>query len=140
MTLHQKELVLNSFTKIVPIIEETGEIFFSRLFEIAPYVRPLFKEDLKTLGRRFMLNLAMIVHNLDSIENITPMLQKLGRDHRAFGITEGHYDIAASALLWTLERCLGSECTDEVRNSWISLYSLASGIMKKAAKDVSLAA
>lgn len=140
MTHHQKELILTSFTRIVPIAEETGELFFSRLFEIAPYVRPMFKEDLKVQGRRFMLSLAMIVHNLESAEIITPMLQKLGRDHRSHGVTFGHYDIAASALLWTLERCLGGEFTDEVRNSWISLYTYVSGIMKKAAEDVSLAA
>ncbi len=140
MTLHQKELVATSFAKLIPIAEETGELFFSRLFEIAPYVRPLFKEDLTVQGRRFMLSLAMVVHNLESIETITPMLQKLGRDHRSYGVTAGYYDIGASALLWTLERCLGGDFTDEVRNSWISMYTLVSGIIKKAAEDVSLAA
>ncbi|MFZ4620219.1 MAG: globin domain-containing protein [Bacteroidota bacterium] len=140
MTLHQKELVVNSFTKIGPIAEETGELFFSRLFEIAPYVRPLFKEDLKVMGMKFMQSLAVIVSNLDKMETVTPVLQKLGREHRSYGVTTGHFDIAASALLWTLERCLGGDFTDEVRNAWISLYTLVSGIMKKAADDVSLAA
>ncbi len=140
MTLHQNELVLKSFTKICPITEETGEIFFSRLFEIAPYIRPLFKMDLKVMETKFMQFLAVIVHSLDQIEAVTPVLQKLGREHSSYGVTTGHFDIAASALLWTLERCIGGEFTDEVRNAWISMCTLVSGIMKKAAEEVSFAA
>ncbi len=140
MTLHQKELVRTSFAKISLIAEETGELFFSRLFEIAPYIRPLFKGEIKEQGKEFMSSLSAVVNDLDTLETVTPVLKKIGREHKSYGITHGHYDIVASALLWTLERGLGRDFTDEVRNAWISMYMLVSGIMKKGSEEVSLAA
>lgn len=140
MTKHQQELVRTSFAKVIPIAEEAADLFYSRLFEIAPYIRPLFKGDLKDQGRKLMQTLHVAVNTLDRIDAMTPALQKLGRDHKSYGVVNGHYDIVASALLWTLERALGGEFTDEVRNAWVSMYTTVSGIMKRAADEVQLAA
>ncbi|MFA5834131.1 MAG: globin family protein [Bacteroidota bacterium] len=140
MTQHQQELVRTSFAKVILISEETTDLFYSRLFEIAPYIRPLFKDDLKEQGQKFMQTLHVVVNSLDNIDTISPALQKMGRDHKAYGVVNGHYDIVASALLWTLERVLGRDFTDEVRNAWVSMYTTISSIMKRAADEVQLAA
>lgn len=140
MTEHQKELVRGSFRKIAPIAEETTDLFYSRLFEIAPYVRPLFKGEMHEQGAKMMTMLQAVIHILDRFEENIPRLEKLGRDHRSYGVTSGHYDIFASALLWSLERMLGRDFTDDVRNAWVSLYVDISAVMKKAAKDVTKAA
>jgi len=140
MTQHQQELVRASFAKILPISEEAADLFYSRLFEIAPYIRPLFKGDIKDQGQKLIQTLHIAVNSLDRIDTVTPALQKIGRAHKAFGVVNGHYDIVASALLWTLERTLGGEFTDEVRNAWVSMYTTISRIMKQAADEVQLAA
>ncbi len=140
MTHHQKELIRSSFAMIQPIAEEAADLFYSRLFEIAPYVRPLFRGDLKEQGKTLMQMLTIAVNNLDRMEEITPSLQKMGRDHKSYGVTNGHYDIVASALLWTLERGLGSDFTDEVRSAWVAMYTTLAGVMKQAADDVQRAA
>jgi hemoglobin-like flavoprotein len=136
MTKHQQKLVQSSFKKLSPITQE----FYSRLFEIAPYLRPLFRNDLKEQGKKLMETLAVVVNGLDRFEEVSPLLKKLGQQHTSYGVTNAHYDIAASALLWTLERGLGAEFTDEVRNAWVSLYGIVADTMKKGAEEVQRAA
>jgi hemoglobin-like flavoprotein len=140
MTKHQQELVQSSFKKLSPITQEAAELFYSRLFEIAPYLRPLFRNDLKEQGKKLMETLAVVVNGLDRFEDISPLLKKLGQQHTLYGVTNAHYDIAASALLWTLERGLGAEFTDEVRNAWVSFYGIVADTMKKGAEEVHHAA
>jgi hemoglobin-like flavoprotein len=140
MTEHQRELVRSSFLKIIPIAEETSDLFYSRLFEIAPYIRPIFKGDMKEQGKKMMTMLEYIVQTTERFGENIPSLEKLGKDHRRYGVTSGHYDIFASALLWTLERMLGRDFTDDVRNAWVLLYVDISAVMKKAASNATKAA
>jgi hemoglobin-like flavoprotein len=140
MTDHQQELVRSSVQKIMLISDETADLFYSRLFEIAPYVRPLFKGDMKDQGARMMTMLHYAVQNMHRLNECASMLEQLGQKHRSYGVTGGHYDIFASALLWTLERMLGREFTDDVRNAWVALYLEISAAMKKGSADVTRAA
>lgn len=140
LTDHQIALIRSSYDRILPLAEETGDLFYSRLFEIAPYLRPLFRGDMKVQGRKVMEMLTFIVISADDLEQVTPRLQQLGKDHRSYGVTSGHYDIFASALLWTLERMLGREFTDEVRNAWVALYVDVTTPMKKGAAGATIAA
>mgnify|MGYP003694696607 CR=1 FL=1 len=51
----------------------------------------------------------------------------LGSRHAAHGVGEHDYLSARRALLWTLERVLGSAFTPEVRESWATVYDLLAG-------------
>ncbi|TJW28878.1 MAG: hemin receptor, partial [Mesorhizobium sp.] len=42
MTPSQTDLVQSSFIKVAPIAETAASLFYERLFEIAPEVKPLF--------------------------------------------------------------------------------------------------
>ena len=46
MTPQQIELVQSSFKKVVPIAGTAADLFYNRLFEIAPEVRSMFPQDL----------------------------------------------------------------------------------------------
>jgi len=131
MTQHQIELVKSSFAKILPIAQEVTDIFYSRLFEIAPYLRSLFIGDMKEQGKKMIETLTFAVDNLNRLEEIVPALQKMGNDHKSYGVANAHYDIVASALLWTLERGLGAEFTNDVRNAWVALYITVVDTLKK---------
>ena len=50
MDANQIALIRESWAKVVPISEPAAELFYGRLFERAPEVRPLFTTDLKSLG------------------------------------------------------------------------------------------
>ncbi|RFB99401.1 hypothetical protein B5K08_02365 [Rhizobium leguminosarum bv. trifolii] len=46
MNQHNISLVQQSFKKLVPRADQVGLMFYGRLFETFPEVRPLFAEDI----------------------------------------------------------------------------------------------
>ena len=52
MTPEQVKLVQDSFAKVAPIADKAAELFYQRLFEVAPAVRPLFHGDMAEQGRK----------------------------------------------------------------------------------------
>lgn len=133
MTPEQKALVQTSFAQVVPIKEAAADLFYSRLFEIDPSLRPLFKGDIKEQGAKLIAMIATAVNGLDRLEAIVPAVQALGRRHAGYGVTAAHYDTVAGALLWTLEKGLGPAFTDDVRGAWTACYTVLADTMKQAA-------
>ena len=68
MTPKDIDLVQRSFAKVAPVDDETGVLFYQRLFEIAPEVRPFFRGDIDAQGRMFMSMLTVAVNGLTTFE------------------------------------------------------------------------
>src|SRR5262245_26182344 len=98
ITAFQKSLVQTSFAPINPISEQFAALFYTRLFELDPSLRRLFKEDLHAQHRELAHMLAAAVNGLDTPEQLLPVLQDLGRRHVAYGVTEAHYETVGVAL------------------------------------------
>jgi hemoglobin-like flavoprotein len=133
MTPHGKQLVQESWALVSPISEVAAGLFYGRLFELDPSLRPLFKGDITEQGRKLMQTLAVVVKGLDNLDGLVPAVEALGRRHGGYGVQDSHYDTVASALLWTLERGLGEAFTPEVRDAWVEAYTLLATVMKRAA-------
>lgn len=133
MTPDQVALVRTSFDKVRPISEEAARLFYARLFEIAPEVRPLFKSNMAEQGRKLMGALALVVNGLDDLAKLGPAVEALGKRHAAYGVTDDHYQPVGAALIWTLEQGLGPDFTAEVRTAWIDAYLALADIMQDAA-------
>ena len=133
MTPAEKDLVQTTFAKVVPIAEQAAALFYGRLFEMDPSLRPLFKTDLREQGRKLMNMIAFCVNGLDALDQLVPAVQGLGKRHVAYGVTDAHYDTVAGALLWTLEKGLGPEFTPDVKAAWTNVYVLLASTMKAAA-------
>ncbi|MBC8554695.1 MAG: hypothetical protein H8D23_34215, partial [Candidatus Brocadiales bacterium] len=54
MKVDQIMLVQKTFEKVRPISKVAAELFYNRLFELAPSLKSLFKGDMKTQGRMLM--------------------------------------------------------------------------------------
>jgi hemoglobin-like flavoprotein len=121
--------VRNSFDRIWPVSERTADLFYDRLFELAPEVRPLFREDMDEQKRKFMATLAVIVGSLDDSSRLVPLTKTLARQHGDFGIEEAHYRQVGEALLWSLERGLGADWSPSVAASWRKAYGIVSNFM-----------
>lgn len=126
-------LVQKSFYEIIPISHKFSAMFYDRLFELDPSVRSLFKGDMHTQGLKLISSLSIIVHCLNKPESILADLQYLGASHVEYGVEPRHYDLAGSALLWTLEKCLGSGFTPELKTAWTEAYLLLVSVMKEGA-------
>jgi len=133
MTPEQVKLVQDSFKKVVPIAGTAADLFYDRLFTIAPEVRSLFPSDLTEQKKKLMQMLATAVTNLHQVETILPAVEALGRRHVSYGVTPKHYEPVGAALLWTLEQGLGAEFTPPVKDAWTETYMTVAGVMTKAA-------
>jgi nitric oxide dioxygenase len=140
MTPKDIDLVQASFAKVAPIAETAAGMFYGRLFEIAPEVRPLFESDLSDQGRKLMATLAVVVNGLRDLEAVVPAVEALARRHVAYGVRPEHYDPVGSALLWTLAEGLGDDFDPETESAWAGAYALLSGVMIAAAYDTPTAA
>jgi nitric oxide dioxygenase len=129
MTPTQIKLVQDSFAKVAPISEQAADLFYGRLFDIAPEVKPLFRSDMKEQGRKLMATLAIVVNGLTDLTPILPAASALARRHVGFGVKPGHYVPVGQALLWTLERGLGPQWTPELAAAWTAAYTTLSQYM-----------
>ncbi|MEM1045629.1 MAG: methyl-accepting chemotaxis protein [Pseudomonadota bacterium] len=129
----QISLVQETFALIEPIADKAAELFYGRLFEIAPHVRPLFKGEMAEQQRKLMAVLKIAVAGLSDPDRLVPTVQALGRRHTEYGVAEADYDSVAAALLWTLGQGLGEAFTPEVEAAWTAVYGLLAGVMIETA-------
>jgi hemoglobin-like flavoprotein len=136
MTPEQVQLVQSSFEKVAPIAPEAADIFYARLFEIAPEVRKLFPEDLTEQKGKLMSMLTTAVTNLHQVDKIIPAVEDLGRRHVDYGVTADQYKPVGEALIYTLEKGLGDDFTPDVKDAWVATYTTVQSVMTKAAAEV----
>jgi hemoglobin-like flavoprotein len=133
MTPEEKQLVQESFAKVVPIAEQAAALFYQNLFDKDPSLKPLFKGDMAEQGKKLMKMIATAVNGLDRLDAIVPAVQDLGRRHAYYGVKSEHYDTVGAALLQTLEQGLGAAFTPAVKQAWTTVYVLLATTMKDAA-------
>ncbi len=129
MTPEQVSLIQASFAKVAPISEQAAAMFYGRLFEIAPEVKPLFRADMAEQGRKLMATLAVVVNGLTNLQSILPAASALAKRHVGYGVKAEHYAPVGAALLWTLERGLGAAWTPQLAEAWTAVYTTLSGYM-----------
>ncbi|UJX48098.1 globin family protein [Xanthobacter sp. YC-JY1] len=135
MTPSQIELIQDSFRKVVPIADTAAALFYGRLFEIVPEVKPLFKGDMSLQGAKLMATLGLVVAGLNDLSKIVPAAESLARKHVAYGVKDEHYAPVGAALIWTLERGLGPDFTPETKDAWVEAYGILSSVMIAASAE-----
>jgi hemoglobin-like flavoprotein len=140
MTPAQVSLVQSSFQKIAPIADQAAALFYARLFELDPALRLMFRGDLHEQGRKLMSMLSMAVASLERLESLLPTVRALGARHGNYGVIEEHYATVGAALIWTLQKGLGSEFTPAVADAWSTTYSLLANTMIEAQRSARTAA
>lgn len=133
ITEKQIELVQTSWAKVEPISDQAAELFYGRLFELDPNLKPLFKGDMKEQGAKLMKMINVAVRGLNNLEGIVPAVQDLGKRHVDYGVKDEHYDTVGEALIWTLDKGLGDDFTDDVKEAWTNVYVVLATTMKDAA-------
>ncbi|MCP5206037.1 MAG: hemin receptor [Hahellaceae bacterium] len=133
ISARQIMLVQESFAKVAPISEKAAEIFYKRLFEYDPALKPLFKSGIKAQGKMLMSALTMSVDSLSNLNALIPELEKLAQRHVKYGVKPEDYTPVGNALLYTLKQGLGDDFTPEVRKAWVDTFRLMATVMKKHA-------
>lgn len=121
--------VKNSWSYILMHAEETGEVFYQKLFELDPSLYPLFQRDIKLQSRKLIDMITLIVARLQKLEDIRQEIEELGRRHVFYGAHPEHYQTVGKALLWTLEEKLKSRWNNEMQEAWTDVYLLFANMM-----------
>ena len=140
MTPEQIKLVQDSFAKVAPISEQAAVLFYDRLFEVAPAVKPMFPADMTEQRKKLMATLAVVVNGLGNLQSILPAASALAIRHVGYGAKAEHYPVVGATLLWTLEKGLGEAWTPDVAAAWAAAYGTLSGFMISKAYGSSQAA
>ena len=140
MTPHQIKLVQTSFAQVAPIAATAADLFYGRLFEIATEVRAMFPDDLSGQKKKLMAMLGTAVAGLSHLDTLLPAVRALGKRHVGYGVTAEQYAPVGAALLWTLEKGLGTAFTAEVEEAWAATYAALAGAMIDAARELPKAA
>jgi hemoglobin-like flavoprotein len=135
MNSRQIDLVQSTFNQVLPIADDAAALFYGRLFELDPSLRPMFRGDLREQGKKLMVMLHSIVSNLRNLESILPRVRSLATRHVGYGVRDEHYDIVGAALLWTLAQGLGQAFTEEVGDAWVEAYTILATEMKDASRE-----
>ena len=130
MTQKQIEIVRASWSKVAaldPVI--VGELFYNRLFTIAPGVQHLFKGPMPGQSRKLMAMLSYVISKLNRLEDILDEVAALAKRHVVYGVKPEYFAPVGAALLWTLEQGLGPDWNEETKAAWIACYTILSSAM-----------
>jgi nitric oxide dioxygenase len=136
LTREEKRLVRESFESAREYSNSLTKLFYGRLFELAPGVRPLFRTGMEEQSRKLLEMLATVVESLDSFEKLRPKLVELGRKHVEYGAKSEHYDVVRTALLWAFAQALELEFDRDTKAAWDRMLREISAVMLEGAAKV----
>ena len=133
MTSESIDLVLDGWEEASTQLPRLAEVFYARLFEIAPQTRSMFPADMTAQKVKFTTMMTWIVQHLDNAPALVPEVAELGKRHVGYGARADHYVLIGDSLLWALADVLGPRFTDEMRAAWREAYLLLAGLMARGA-------
>jgi hemoglobin-like flavoprotein len=131
MTERQILLVKNSWSYVIVNSEEAGQLFYQRLFEVAPGVKHMFKGDHKEQARKLMNMVTLIVSKLQKLDDILNEIKMLSQRHGKYGAQPAHYKVVGECLIWTLEKGLAEKWNKETEEAWITVHTVLADAMIK---------
>src|SRR5262245_12946482 len=103
-----------SFDYIAPRGEELVDVFYERLFVVAPGVRRLFAGvDFKRQNAMLLAALVLLRKSLRDLESVTPTLRTLGARHVHYGALPEHYPVVGEVLIASMAQIAGDAWTAE---------------------------
>ena len=129
LTKPEIEMVQSDWKKVLPIADTAATLFYGRLFDLDPSLRPMFKADLTEQKKKLLQTLSAAVSGLDDVGTLVPVLQALGKKHTGYGVKISHYATVGTAFIWTLKQGLGAGFNASHEAAWANVYDLLSKTM-----------
>jgi len=123
------QLVKESWSQVAINAEAAGNLFYQRLFEVAPEVRHLFRGDITSQSKKLMSMITMVVNKLDKLDTLMEDIKALAKRHNHYGAQAEHYRIVGECLIWTLSTGLSEKWNQETEAAWVDAYTILAGAM-----------
>ena len=79
LSTEQVSLAQTSWAKCVPIAGVAADLFYGKLSELDPTLRPIFPADLTGQKKKLMDMITIAVEGLTNLSELVPAVQDLGR-------------------------------------------------------------
>ena len=129
-------LIRDSHRLLITRVLRIGEEFYQDFFNRAPQARPLFSEDVKGQGMRFMEAVSLIVDNLEDFDAMEREIDRLAQSHGHLEIRRTWYREMQEALIDTFAASLGELFTNEMELAWRSAFSQICDRMMEISKPI----
>jgi hemoglobin-like flavoprotein len=130
-----RERLRHSFALAINSGDAFGEVFYRRLFELAPAARSLFPAQLGPQQHKLTQALHTLLRSLELPEALIPTLRNLGARHQAYGAEPAHYAVVGEALLDTLDQTGPAELDVGTRTLWMQFYGWVAAVMLEGAEQ-----
>jgi len=134
------EALETSFDLIAPRGDELMDEFYTRLFEAAPAVIPLFAHtDMQRQKAMLLATLVLLRKSLRDLDPIVPKLRELGARHVAYGALPEHYPVVGAVLIESMAAIAGDAWTSDFERAWAGAFEIVAGTMIAGAEEALLA-
>jgi len=119
----------------VPLLEASGpaitDYFYNRLFTHNPETKNIFNMSNQASGKQsFALFSAIAAYakNLDNVEQLLTMVERIAQKHTSLNIQPAHYDLVGHHLIETLRELVPEQFTKEIEDAWTAAYQALAAI------------
>jgi len=125
-----------TFDLVAPRGEELMDVFYARLFAIAPAVRPLFANTDLDRQKAMLLSILVLVRkSLRNLDAIVPTLRALGARHVGYGARPEHYAVVGQVLIASLAEIAGEAWRPEHELAWAAAFEVIAHALLSGARD-----
>jgi len=134
MTTKNIELAKGSWALVAQMdMVVVGSLFYGKLFELSPEVKPMFsRAPMPEQSRKLLVMLTYVISKLDTLGDILEEVKRLAQRHNGYGVKAEHYAAVGAALLWTLEQGLAETWNEDLKTAWTEVYTTLAGAMIEA--------
>jgi hemoglobin-like flavoprotein len=125
-------IIKNSWSYLITKTDEVGALFYQKLFELDPVLKPMFQNDIDSQIQKFTDMITFMVLKLQNMTEFQRDLNSLAARHVGYGTQPKHYQVTGKALLLALEGSLGEMWDNETNSAWTELYDFIALSMIKA--------
>ena len=143
LTPHERELAVKSWNLIVTdtapgFLAKKGkknflyhssvtffyDTFYSRLFDIHPMCKQLFKSGMRSQGTFLVKMISLALSELEDPAKFDNTLKRLAEVHYERGVKAMEYGVVGEVLFFVLNTLLGSEVyTRDLHIAWVKIYN-----------------
>lgn len=138
MTPQQVHLLRKTFAEVESHGPVAALVFYRRLFELDPSLRPMFKSDIESQAEKLTEMLDALISMLERPAALDSELRLMGARHAGYGVREEHYATVGAALIDMIADVLDDRFTPEVRQAWESLYTVVAERMLAGAASAAV--
>ena len=130
------ETLESSFDLVAPQGNELVDRFYTKLFQTAPEVKPLFdRVDMARQKQSLLNTLVVLRESLRDLSEVVPDLEDLGAQHAGWGVRPEYYQPVITCLVETMAEVGGSSWKPEYTAAWTEACEVVRDVMLRGAEQ-----